>query len=121
MDAKEAVQYWRDQVGLLLASGAAVVILFAGWAVEHQERFDARRARLSAEFLAACGLLAAAIIFALFLIGSVLLIYQWRLKEAATADQTVLPQSLAVGIAVALSVFALLIAGLMSFAKFGST
>jgi hypothetical protein len=118
MSGANVVEYWRDQVGLLLTSGAAIVILFAGWAVDHQEKFDARSSKHPAEFIAAVGLLTGAAIYAMFLIGSVVWIYQTKLNPTETNDKTVLPRWPAITIAAALACFALSIAILMSYAKF---
>jgi hypothetical protein len=118
MSGANVVEYWRDQVGLLLTSGAAIVILFAGWAVDHQEKFDARTSKHPAEFIAAVGLLTGAAIYAMFLIGSVVWIYQTKLNPTETNDKTVLPRWPAITIAAALACFALSIAILMSYAKF---
>jgi hypothetical protein len=109
------VTYWRDQVGLLLKSGAAIIILFAGWAIEHHKDFYLGSVACPDDvdrFLAAVGLLVMSLAYAAFLTGSVSTIYKHRLKQSD--DETLVPQGTAVWIARALSVGVLLIAVLMS-------
>lgn len=100
---------------LLLKAGGALVILFAGWAIDHHQDFDL--GWISGVYdtdrrLAAAGLLLMSLVYALFLPLSVWKIYNHRLQDSQ--DPTLLPRRVAMWISVTLSLGAVLIAGLMS-------
>lgn len=112
----DAQVYWRDRVTNLLQWGAALLILFAGWAVDHQNVFqlvDASWPKQRDQIMAAIGLLVATIIYAPLLPLAVAYIYRRHLKKTDT-DATVLPRRFAMTCAIVLSAVTLLIAALMA-------
>jgi hypothetical protein len=114
-DIDEATKYWRDQVDLLLKAGGALVILFAGWAIEHQETFDLgcfTGSRDDDKRLAAIGLLIMSFAYAISLPVMVSRIYKHRL--ASKTDPTLLGKGTAVWISFWLSAASIVIAVLMS-------
>src|SRR5262245_51389283 len=107
--------YWRDRVTNLLQWGAAVFILFTGWAVDHQEVFRLLGASWPDQrdqIMAAIGLLTATILYAPLIPLAVFLIYRKHFRSGA--DGTVLPRWLAMTCATALPVFTLIVAALMA-------
>jgi hypothetical protein len=109
------VEYWRDQVSLLLKSGAAIIVLFAGWAISHHKEFllDCDDPWGRDRSVAAIGLLSMSLVYAAFLPLSVAYIYSGdRLGEKA--EKTLIPKKLAIGMAGLLGLGGLLIAAAMS-------
>jgi hypothetical protein len=110
------VEYWRDQVSLLLKSGTAIIILFAGWAIGHHKDFllDCDDPWRRDRSVAAIGLLAMSLVYAGFLPASVAYIYS-RLSAGERKEKTLLPRPLAIGMAGLLGLGGFLIAAAMSF------
>ena len=108
----EAQKYWRDKVTNVLQWGAAVFILFAGWAVDHHERFGLWSKQRD-EILAAIGLLSVTTFYAPLLPLAVRYIYKKFLTPIP--DETVLPQGFALTCAFVLSVLTWVVAFLMSY------
>ena len=107
--------YWRDRVTNLLQWGAALFIIFAGWAVDHQNVFqllDTSWPEQRDQIMAAIGLLVATILYAPLLPLSMAHIYRKHLSTGT--DTTVLPCWFAMTCALALSAFTLIIAALMA-------
>lgn len=111
----KSVEYWRDQVSLLLKSGTAIITLFAGWAINHHEEFYVGRGAsiLSDPSVAALGLLAMSFVYAVFLPVSIASIYAEHLDQAK--EPTLVPKKVAMRMAYGLAWGGLLIAALMSF------
>ena len=111
----ERVKYWRDQVDLLLKSGAALIILFAGWAIDHQDKFNLGIFGKTCDLdhqLAACGLLLMSGVYARFLVVSVDKVYELHLDRSG--ENTILPKAAARLFSRGLALGVVLIAVLMS-------
>ena len=85
--AEESILYWRNQVSFLLKAGAATVLLFAGWAIEHHGDFDLTGD--ADHCLAAIGLLVMSSIFAFFLPLAVGMIYAFGIRSSK--EPTLIP------------------------------
>lgn len=110
-EIEERTKYWRDQVDVLLKSGAALIVLFAGWALGHHKDFDLG-SECPDRVLAAIGLLVMSLAYAIFLFLSVWKIYQHPL--ASSAESTLLSRKTALWLSGLLAAGGLAIAVLMS-------
>jgi hypothetical protein len=107
-------EYWRDKVANMLQWGAALFVLFAGWALQSHEKFRLRGASWSSgrdELLAAIGLLTVTIPYSILFPVAVGVVYK-RFLGSGT-DATVLPRRVALAFAVVLSFCTLAVAVLM--------
>ena len=108
--------YWRDRVTNLLQWGAALFVLFSGYAIDHYERFKVRAPWPSGrnEIVAAGGLLAASFVYAIVLPLGIMTIYRKFLFRAKT-DKTVLPYQFAIKCALLLVLFTVILSLLIVF------
>jgi hypothetical protein len=106
-------EYWRDRISNMIQWGAALFVVFGGWALQSHEKFRLRGASWSSgrdELLAAIGLLAVTIPYSvLFPLG----IHIITRNSSAHTDATVLPRRLALTFAIVLSFCTLAVAVLM--------